>query len=161
MSVLAWSFTDDGGLVRHRPATDEVLDLYRRAYLGTLDLPLLCPLPALQEQTDALGIPGLSVMAGLTQLVNRGDLEVLRFSHAEVVNFLRFKKCQQVTLPGVKTCAWCQGTTPVLVRLEHAAGTDQVCGSCAEEYAYFVTQDFYQPTPRAIAQFLGREANNG
>lgn len=161
MSVLAWTWIDEGGTVPHRPATDEVFQLFRLAYWGASAMPPFCPLPALQEQTDALGIPWLSVMAGLTQLVNRGDLEQMRNTHAEVVELLGFKTPQRLPLAGAKTCTWCKGTTVALVNLEHEAGTDLVCGSCAEEYAYFVTQDFYQVTEPARVKLMGQGGQDG
>lgn len=153
---ITWTTTDESGRVLHRPATAEVLTLFKQSYLAENKMPTLCPLLSLQYQTDYLGIPWLSVLAALTDLVQQGLLELIKLTHKDALDVLQIKRKQLMPFTGNKTCAWCSGTTLVLIAVEYDNCGAMVCGSCAAEYEYLVTQQFYQPTEKVIKGFLGR-----
>jgi len=146
-----WAGLDGAGVLRHRAAIAELLAIFKKAYAAKLDLPLICPLPALQAVTDAQGIPFLSVMAGITHLVWSGDMAITNFTHAEAVSVMVDKRGQKLAFTGVKRCAWCRGQTLAPLSLEHAGGTDLVCQNCASEYEYLTCQTFYHLTAQGLA----------
>jgi hypothetical protein len=150
---ITWTTTDESGRVLHRPATAEVLTLFKQAYFAENKLPTLCPLIALQDETDYLGIPWLSVMAALTDLVQQELLEIIKLTHKDALDVLQIKRKQLMPFTGAKTCAWCSGTTLVLIAVEYDNCGAMVCGNCAAEYEYLVTQQFYQATPKGTERF--------